>query len=290
MTKKMSPISFFSLYIELRLEEKKIGKATGFLYQPKERDDIYLVTNYHVLTASDPKSPSMILEGYPDCPDEICITFFNKDKYVPYKIKYPLKKENEPIMMIEHKNRDKGIDIVAIPIELPEEAIVVTQNQLSLVDDINFEIGSDLFIVGFPYGFGAGDFLPIWKRGTVASEPLFKPEGLSRFYVDAFTKPGMSGSPVFAFENRNIFYLDSEAATQFEKYEHDEISALELINKMSFDKMANATQKKFLQLVGIYSGRILVHDEKDPNVGIVWQKQLIDELFSEPNITKHPAI
>lgn len=205
----MSPISFFSLHIELRLEGKKIGKATGFLYQPKEKDKIFLVTNYHVITASHPTNPSMILEGYPDCPDEIYITVLKKDNYVPFGIGYSLKKEDDP-MWIEHKDRDKGIDIVAIPIELPEDAIVVTQKQLSLVDDINFEIGSDLFIVGFPYGFGAGDFFPIWKRGTVASEPLFKPEGLSRFYMDAFTKPGMSGSPVFAFENRDIFYLDGE--------------------------------------------------------------------------------
>lgn len=287
MSKKMSPISFFSLQIELRLEGKKIGRGTGFLYQPKGKDKVFLVTNYHVITASSPKEPSVILEGYPDCPDEISISVLSRKNHQPFKIGYSLKKGADPTW-VEHKDREKGVDIVAIPIELPEDAMVINQRKLNLIDNINFEIGSDLFIVGFPFGFGAGDFFPIWKRGTVASEPLFKPEGLQKFYIDSYTNPGMSGSPVFAFENREMFSLEGEEALLFKKYENGEISPLDFLRKCPSDKMVNLFQKKHMQLVGIYSGRIFLQNEKDPNIGIVWQKQLIDEMFLEPVIVKHP--
>jgi hypothetical protein len=286
MKKQMSPISFFSLRIELLLEGKRIGRATGFLYRPAPTEKIFLVTNYHVVTASPPQNPSEILEGYSDCPDELNITLLEKETLIPISIRYSLRKQDNP-MWIEHKDRNRGLDIVAIPLELPEKVIAVTQDALNLVDNVNFEIGSDLFIIGFPYGFGAGDFLPIWKRGTVASEPLFKPEGLLRFYIDAFTTPGMSGSPVFAIENRDMFYLDGEADTYFRKYEKGELSALDAIGKIQHDKM-HFTKKKVAQLVGIYSGRVVIPDEKNPSIGIVWQKQLIDQMFSEHIMVKHP--
>jgi hypothetical protein len=269
------------------LEGKKIGNGTGFIYQPNGTDKKFLLTNYHIITASSPKEPESILNGYPDCPDEIKFNLIQKGKYMPMEGCFSLRKENNP-KWLEHRDRAKGVDIVALPLNFPKDAIVVTQNQLGLVDDILVEVGSDLFVVGFPYGYGAGDYFPIWKRGTVASEPAFKPEGLSRFYIDSFTKPGMSGSPVFAIEKRDIIPLKQEEAELYKKYETGDLSALELMRKLDFDLAKNVKKKKFLRLVGIYSGRVTVHSGKDPNIGIVWKKQLIDEIFSDPQLTEHP--
>ena len=61
-------------------------------------------------------------------------------------------------------------------------------------------VGSDVFILGYPLGLANQGVLPIWKRGSLASEPLFNIEGnIPIIYADALTRHGMSGSPVLFF-------------------------------------------------------------------------------------------
>lgn len=287
MSKKMSPLSFFSLRLEMMRKGRKIGTGTGFIYEPEGIGRKFLVTNYHVISARNPKEPQFLLPEFSDSPDEIQFSILTRPAYQPRTGGFSLI-ENKEFAWFEHKDRAKGVDIVAVPIEFPDDAIVVSHQQLGLVDDINFEVGSDLFIIGFPFGYGAGDFFPIWKRGTVASEPQFEPEGLPRFYIDSFTKPGMSGSPVIASETRNLVRLAGESKTAFERYEKGEASAIEALAGLDVSQLAKSIPTKCFQLVGIYSGRITVNGDQDPNVGIVWQKRLIDELFSEPCPVRHP--
>lgn len=59
--------------------------------------------------------------------------------------------------------------------------------------------GDELFVVGFPRDYGYTNVYPIWKRGTIASEPKFE-----TFLIDATTRGGMSGSPVY-FKNNSYF-------------------------------------------------------------------------------------
>lgn len=285
MSKKMSPISFFSLRLEMIRKGKMIGNGTGFIYKSDRVEQNFLVTNYHVLTARYPEKPDTLLPGFEGSPDEIRLSLLRKDDYQPTHRALSMVKEGRPISWLEHKDRARGIDIVAIPIELPQDAIVISQKELGLVDDINFEVGSDLFIVGFPFGFSAGGFFPIWKRGTVASEPLLRPNGLSMFYIDSFTKPGMSGSPVLAVEIREFVYFGSEQGKLFEKFERKELSALDVIKHLDPNDFSKSQRKKCFQLVGIYSANI-----KDPNIGVVWQKELIDEIFINPCCLEHPFL
>lgn len=289
MSQKMSPISFFALRLDMMRNNQKMGSGTGFVYQPEGVDRKFLVTNYHIISARYPKEPHKLLPGFLGSPDEIQFSVLTRPDCQPKCGGISLV-ANKEYAWIEHKDRVQGVDIVAIPIEFLDDAIILTQQQLNLVDDINFEVGSDLFIIGFPYGYGAGNFFPIWKRGTVASEPLFKPEGLPRFYIDSFTKPGMSGSPVFATEIRDLIFLKDETKSNFEKYQRGEISALDFIKDLDVDRTVKPVPTKCFQLVGIYSGRIPGHGDQDPNIGIVWQKKLIDELFAEPRIVKHPGV
>jgi hypothetical protein len=287
MNSSLSPISFFSIKIEMKRNGHKIGNASGFIYRPKNIEQNYLITNYHVITCRNPKDPKFLLPEYPDSPDEICFSVLTKNNYELKNGGFSLLEEEKP-SWIEHKYRNKGVDIVAIPINFPDDAIIVNQQQLGLVEDIKLEIGSDVFIVGFPFGFGADDYYPIWKRGTIASEPLLNPEGLPRFYVDSFTKPGMSGSPVFLSEVNTIYNINQKDNELFENYDNKKISALEVISQIDVDSFSKPIQKKVYQFIGIYSGKITVHNEKDPNIGIVWKKQLIEELFKEPCIVEHP--
>jgi len=286
LNKKLSPVSFFSLHLELYKNGNKMGDGTGFMYKPLPQGPKYLVTNYHIMTGRDPKKPEMLLPGFPDSPDEIVSFTLTKPDYKRQKGSIKIDDNSQ---WLEHRLRHEGVDTIAIPLEFPDDAIVLTQDQLDLVNDIEIEAGSELFIVGFPWGFSAGEFFPIWKRGTIASEPLHKPNGIPKFYIDAYTTPGMSGSPVFAVSRRIMFDVNRDTHKRFEMAERgDDWDKLDLIKSLDPEIFKNYSEKQCLRLVGIYSGKVYLPQNRDPNVGIVWQKELIDELFSDPVRTKHP--
>lgn len=264
----------------------KIGDGTGFIYYHKASNSHFLITNYHVLTARPPRNPSSLLEGYPDSPDELKWKTF-KNGGVKISAGSIDILSGDGIRWLEHKDRGKGVDIVAVKLEFPDDALVVSQENLGLVEDIEIEVGGEIFIVGFPFGMGVDDVFPLWKRGTIASEPLIKPNGLSMFYIDATTMPGMSGSPVFAVEERKLIDLKADSANAFREYEPSRLSALDMIKKLDINAIATPYNKKHFRLVGIYSGR-LVNGKKDPSIGIVWSYQLVDELLSNPIVTAHP--
>jgi hypothetical protein len=70
-------------------------------------------------------------------------------------------------------------------------------NEITTATDMAITIGADVFILGYPLGFSHFIDTPIWKRGSIASEPhLEAPNTQNRIIVDATARKGMSGSPV----------------------------------------------------------------------------------------------
>lgn len=61
---------------------------------------------------------------------------------------------------------------------------------------------SSLTLVGYPYGYyDKTNSLPIWKTGSVASEPSVDFDNKPLFVIDISAFPGMSGSPAFVISN-----------------------------------------------------------------------------------------
>lgn len=152
----------------------------------------------------------------------------------------------------EHPSLGRKVDIVALKIG-DEEKIHPVQSESSPWDKV--QVGSDLFVVGFPLRLSdqPNDF-PIYKGTTIASEPGVYRQGSRPFvYVDGKTRPGMSGSPVFYRHHPTIS-------------NNGHLLSL-LTGKWSF--------------YGVYSGRD--HDAKDAyeaELGIVWPNQLcLDPLL-----------
>ncbi|OYV31971.1 MAG: hypothetical protein B7Z81_13455 [Acidocella sp. 20-61-6] len=115
-------------------------------------------------------------------------------------------------------------------------------------------IGSDIFILGFPLGFAITGLLPVWKRGSVATEIDFDVNGLPSFIIDTATREGMSGSPVIA--------------RQFGGYTDTNHNVI----------MGSGPANKFL---GVYSGRY-VGGIDEAHLGIVWKAAVIDEIIDAP--------
>ena len=96
-----------------------------------------------------------------------------------------------------HPTVGQRVDVVALEIE---ERFVTGStkciNDIEFDSNISIEVADDIFIIGYPHGYSSGKRLPIWKRGSVASEPDIDLYDLPLMLVDTASRPGMSGSPV----------------------------------------------------------------------------------------------
>jgi hypothetical protein len=144
--------------------EKEAGHATGFLY--RRANTTWLVTCWHVLTGRRPDEPGfLVTKENGQSPSRIKIVrplkqtgAFSKPEVID------LYKADKPIWL--ERDRDRGVDLAAIPIELPKylSDICVQDAVAADSEDGAVEIGMDVVITGYPLGFGAHSPFPFGKR------------------------------------------------------------------------------------------------------------------------------
>ena len=166
-----------------------------------------------------------------------------------------LYEENQSEWLI-HPIFGESVDVVAIEIEFNEnfEGIVRPINEYPFDKNFEPEIGDDVYVLGYPYSISGGGNFPIWKRGSIATEPDINYEGQPKFYIDTASRPGMSGSPVIM---RRVGIHGTENG--------------KFTVSTSIGEIRN--------FVGIYSGRVIGDTDFDAQLGIVWKKQIIEEII-----------
>ena len=88
--------------------------------------------------------------------------------------------------------------------------MIGANNSVSFNDDGHrWDVGSELQVIGYPYGQVGGPF-PIWSKGFIASEPDLDIAGLPVFLIDCRSRPGQSGSPVWARFRKGDFVTHNE--------------------------------------------------------------------------------
>lgn len=112
-------------------------------------------------------------------------------------------------------------------------------------------VSDDVSIVGYPLGITGGEGLPVWSRGTIATELDFDHDGLPMFLIDSRTRPGQSGAPVMWYSSHGM--IPVEGGWQL-----------------------NDGTAPPLTLLGIYSGRI--NDQSD--LGMVFTLAAVGEVLS----------
>lgn len=111
-----------------------------------------------------------------------------------------------------------------------------------------------MYVIGYPLGIISGLPLPIWKRATIASEPLVNPEGLPKVLVDTATCKGMSGS---------VAITQTFQVGPYPKKDGSNSNTLMAITR---------------EIVGVYSGRVGASAIK-AQLGIVCKTHVIDEII-----------
>lgn len=252
---KIDNITQISIPLSMYFDEtqQKLASGTGFIYE--YNDKFYLITNWHNVTGLNPitKKPLGKHGGIPDVAI-LTLQVQNDSRLEWDNFPMELYKDNKAEWLVHPKHKEK-VDVVAIELELPKDfrGILKPINKEPF-DNFDLRIADDIFILGFPYNLTGGGYFPIWKRGSVATEPEIDYEQLPKFFVDTASKSGMSGSPVI-FRRFGIHGAD-DGVLRF-----------------------NSSIGEIRGFIGIYSGRVVGESDLDAQLGIVWKKEVIEEII-----------
>ena len=209
-------------------------------------DGPVLVTNRHNFTGRN-NFTGEPLQKECGIPDHAVVTMHGPGE-VHYHIDLVDHANPETPAWTEHPTFGAKADIVALPVK--EMANIVAEpNSVSLDGWYRRGVGSELHVIGYPYGQIGGPF-PIWSKGFIASEPDVDIAGLPVFLIASRTRRGQSGSPVYAR------FLPGDVIEQEGKLWQ--------------------AKKPMNDFVGVYSGRL----RPDSDLGLVWKRSCIEELVN----------
>lgn len=184
------PLSLSTVLIHLKSNGQPVSSGTGFFYADK-RQRLFIATNYHVVTGNAPGS------GKAPQGDEIEFVVKMK-KGNPLTFRIALFEGNEPVWHQHPTDRDADVVLIKLPGADYSGHDFVTISQQAKIPNVQIHPSSTVVLIGYPYGLhDLTNMLPIWKTGSIASEPDYDFNGNKLFVVDVSAYRGMSGSPVF---------------------------------------------------------------------------------------------
>jgi hypothetical protein len=166
----------------------------------------------------------------------------------------------------EHPTLGARVDAVALTIDLPGEVRPYPIN-CGEFEAVPLEPGLDVYLLGYPKGMTGGGLFPIWKRGSIATEPDIDVDNLPKVLIDTATREGMSGAPVVA---QIVGCWAPEGATHADQ------------NVIGRGR----------RILGLYSGRV-GDDEFRAQLGTVWKLDALVEIMtarSRPTSDVRPDI
>lgn len=258
--------SMAAVPIEMHFNEQPLSIGTAFFWQHESL--IYLVTAWHCLSGKHYQTKTHLSKSAAE-PNRIKV-FWNLDAqpvgqkgagFIPIR-----GDDDEPLWLVDPE-KGSDIDVAVLPVVPPPSVQTYPINRLP-EEYVGLAVGHDVFIIGFPLGI-EGVMLPIWKRGSLASEWQIPNQVQPYYLVDTASRPGMSGSPVI-----QRAYNYEPDFTKFRDYGNN--------GKSSF--------------LGVYSGRLPREGDKDDlQLGVMWSSLYIDRIIKgqrrdgQPPVTWSPA-
>ncbi|MBY0260129.1 serine protease [Methylobacterium sp.] len=256
---KFDILSYSSTKLELIFQNSTIATGSGILWRSNGK--LFLVTNWHNFTGKNPFTNKSLSEGA-SVPDSVRFWITRRDVLgnisVHHKpVKLPLYEEfYEPFWKQHSDFHALRIDIAVIELNIPFPSEVITM-QSNKFENLLSQISHDVFIVGYPLK-NSDNKLPIWKRGSIASEPRIPWDGKPAYLIDAASRKGMSGSPVYRRNFGPAPIIQDDGSINV--------------------KLDNVVTTSF---AGIYSGH-LSEGEESVTLGIAWLPHLVQEIIDNP--------
>jgi hypothetical protein len=236
--------------LEQYFNDTRLGHGTGFMW--KVRDQHYLVTNWHVLSMQDFFTGKNLRDdaGRPNA----LRALFNISNGSFDKQQWDIKirdREDKPLWLVHPSRR---CDVAVLPIPFKPEGLIISLYPLNVLANarLRIEIGMEVFILGYPFKIEPPAY-PVWKRGSIASEPRLARITTDYMLVDTASRPGMSGAPVIRRSWTNHMVDPGVVA------------------------LVDTPINKF---IGVYSGRVPTEHPYEAQIGLVWADYLIDEIIA----------
>jgi hypothetical protein len=221
---QIDPLILAAVKIETIYNETLLANATGFFYSGyvDGKPNFWLVTNWHVITGRNADDPMKTLDDNGCVPNRIRLRLILKFDQPEYLNHAPgqLFFQDQTIELydgdgqadwFQHPTKNKQDVAVLNASVIMNRAHLVAVSDVSNANDMAVHIGNQIFILGYPLGFTHFINTPICKSGCIASEPhLETPESGGRVVIDATTRQGMSGSPVFMREKTHYLAESGE--------------------------------------------------------------------------------
>ena len=175
-----------------------VSHGSGFMW--RHGDKAYLITARHVVSGQSPFD-GMLLSDKGFIPRRFNFyPAFNVgvDNWARRRVSYEFEEGSDEAWFEDRDFSTLRTDIAALPVPLPPELPVRCLNDSpDIYTKMWSHVGLECAIVGYPTSSFGDLMTPIWRRGSVASEPSLPVDGKPMFLLDATTSPGFSGSPVF---------------------------------------------------------------------------------------------
>ncbi len=249
----MTNIDSFTLTtvpLEQYFNQTPLGHGTGFMW--KSQEQYYLVTNWHVLSMCDFYTRNNLRSdaGRPN----FLRTLFNIQSGLFEKQCWDIKirDENDNPLWLIHPSR--RVDVAVLPIPFRPRELIISLYPINILANakLRIEIGMEVFILGYPFKIEPPAY-PVWKRGSIASEPELARLTTDYMLVDTASRPGMSGAPVIRRSWSNHMVEPGVVA------------------------LVDTPINRF---IGVYSGRIPTGHPHEAQIGLVWDASLIDEIIA----------
>lgn len=201
----VSPFSRAAVQVNpVRIDQdgKEIARssASGFFWN--EGGKLLLFTNYHVISGVNTITNMHLAHWVPNACD---IGFFaesrwpseeNPDRYA--LLRYTARIEFDDCALTDTwhvHSRGKAVDLAAMHIAWQNPEIEpVCLNLTMQAGEFDGDAGEDVFVIGYPEGQKFERGLPLWKRGSIATDPHLDQKGLPQYYIDSIGNSGLSGS------------------------------------------------------------------------------------------------
>lgn len=178
--------------------DQTISHGTGFFW--RDKSDVFLLSARHVFSGLHPFTNEAISKG----------RFFpRKLKFFPTaelesgsdrweRIEVTFSTDDDRFWIEDPEFEKFRTDIAAIKLagDVPKLRIQCL-NDASIFQEVLTASGFDCSVVGYPTPNFGELMTPVWRRGSIASEPMLAIDNKPLFLLDSTTAPGFSGAPVF---------------------------------------------------------------------------------------------
>ncbi len=232
-----------------------LANATGFFYS--YGNNIYLVTNWHVLSGRDSQT------GQPRhssgaIPHSLSFPLIRTENFLNdcYSHSELLINEQDQNSWLQEKDFGQKVDVAVLKLNIDKSKFAngVVNLSSGVTGDLDVAVGIDVFVLGYPRNQTKQHNIPVWKKASIASEPNYPLNNQDEvFLIDCATREGMSGAPVIARQLGICSNIDGELV------------------------LRPGVHSKFL---GVYSGRYTGDDLQEMQLGIVWKQEHINNIIS----------